>query len=308
MEYHIPVLLKEVLYFLDVGPGKRFIDATVGGSGHTEAILQSGGEVLGVDISPVALRLAEERIKKACPVPKVRLVQGNFKDILQIAQNAGFKKVDGILFDLGIASFQLAQPSLGLSFMRDGPLDMRLDPTLGVQARDLVNSLPEDKLYELFYEIGQEKRALEIAHAIVSARSVAPFKKTGELARLIEEIYGGRQNAKRKTQNGKRFTYHVSRLHPATRVFMALRIAVNLEFENLNRALPQALELLRPGGRLTVISFHSGEDRIVKQFFKEEEKKKMIKILTKKPIIPSSAEIEENPRARSAKLRVGEKI
>lgn len=307
MEYHIPVLLKEVLYFLDVSPGKRFIDATVGGSGHTEAILQSGGEVLGVDISPVALRLAEERIKKACPVPKVRLVQGNFKDILQIAQNAGFKKVDGILFDLGIASFQLAEPSLGLSFMKDGPLDMRLDPTLGVQARDLVNSLPEDKLYELFYEIGQEKRALEIARAIVSARSVKLFETTTDLRRVAEEVYERREKVKGPSTirygTGKR-----QKIHPATKVFMALRIAVNLEFENLNRALPQALELLRPGGRLAVISFHSGEDRIVKQFFKEEEKKKMIKILTKKPIMPSSAEIEENPRARSAKLRVGEKI
>lgn len=297
MAEHIPVLVKEVLYFLDVRPGKRFIDATVGGSGHTEAILKLGGEVLGIDVSPVALRLAEEKLQ-ARPSLKVRLVQGNFKDILQIAQNAGFRRVDGILFDLGVASFQLAEPDLGLSFTKDGPLDMRLDPTLGVPARDLVNSLPEDKLYELFYEVGQEKHALEIARAVVRTRSIAPFKTTRDLARLVEDVYIKDQRSKVKYQ----------KIHPATQVFMALRIAVNLELENLKAALPQAIDLLKSQGRVLVISFHSGEDRIVKQFFKEEEKKKMIKILTKKPIAPSRAEVEENPRSRSAKLRVGEKI
>ncbi|MBI2007504.1 MAG: 16S rRNA (cytosine(1402)-N(4))-methyltransferase RsmH [Candidatus Blackburnbacteria bacterium] len=317
MEEHKPVLLKEVLYFLDVKPGRRFIDATIGGSGHAEAILKSGGEVLGIDVSPVALRLAEERIKGVClpagalakagPSPKVRLVQGNFRDILQIAQNAGFRKVDGILFDLGVASFQIGEPDLGLSFSRDGPLDMRLSTGLGVKACDLINSLPEDKLYELFYEIGQEKRALEIARAICVARSVAPFKTTTDLRQVIEDVYGGRQKVKGpgtiRYGAGKR-----QKIHPATKVFMALRIAVNLEFENLEAALPQAIELLKSGGRLLVISFHSGEDKRVKQFFKEEEKKEIIRILTKKPITPSLAEIEENPRSRSAKFRVGEKI
>lgn len=315
LQKHIPVLVKEVLYFLDVRPGRRFIDATVGGGGHTEAILKLGGEVLGIDVSQKALRLAEERIRKTRPgthhavhPPKVRLVQGNFRDILQIAQNTGFKKVDGILFDLGVASFELSDPTLGLSFLEDEPLDMRLDPTLGVRACDLVNILPENELYKLFYEIAQEKYAWQIARAICIARSIKPFEKTGELARLIEEIYGGRKNAKRKTQNVKRFAYHVSRLHPATRVFMALRIAVNLEFENLGRALPQALGLLKPGGKLAVISFHSGEDRIVKRFFKEEERKRTVRLLTRKPVMPSSLEIKENPRSRSAKLRAIEKI
>lgn len=294
MEYHIPVLVKEVLYFLDARPGRRFIDATIGGSGHTEAILKLGGEVLGIDISSKALRLAEERIRQACPAPKVRLVQGNFRDILQIAQNAGFGRADGILFDLGIASFELKDPSLGLSFTREGPLDMRLSPELGVRASDLINSLPENELAKLFYEFGQEKLAGQIARAIVSRRSVAPFKTTRELAGLVKDIYRGRKK--------------VSGIHPATKVFMALRIAVNLEFENLKSALPQALKLLKSGGRLAVISFHSGEDRIVKQFFREEEKKGAVRVLTRKPVVPSNLEVEKNPRARSAKLRAIEKV
>lgn len=291
MEKHKPVLLKEILYFLDARPGRRFIDATVGGGGHTEAILKLGGEVLGIDASPVALRLAGEELKKE---KSISLVQGNFADIGRIAKQEGFGKVDGILFDLGVASFQLDNPSLGFSFRTEGPLDMRIDPSLGVCASDLVNALPERELYELFSQVGQEKHALEIARAIISARSLKPFEKTGELAHLIEEIYGGRQN--------------VSRIHPATRVFMALRIAVNLEFENLKAALPQAVELLKPGGRLAVVSFHSGEDRIVKHFLKGEEKKGIAKILTKKPVVPSETEVQENPKARSAKMRAAEKI
>lgn len=291
MEKHIPVLLREVLYFLDVRPGRRFIDATVGGSGHTKAILKLGGEVLGIDTSLVALRLAGEELKEE---KGVSLVQGNFADIGRIVKQEGFGKVDGILFDLGVASFQLDNPSLGFSFRMEGPLDMRIDPSLGVCASDLVNALPERELYELFSQVGQEKHALEIARAIVSTRSVKPFETTGNLAKVVEGIYQGRKK--------------VSGIHPATKVFMALRIAVNLEFENLKAALPQAVELLKPGGRLAVVSFHSGEDRIVKHFLKGEEKKGMAKILTKKPVIPSETEVQENPRARSAKMRAAEKI
>lgn len=295
MQYHIPVLFKEVLYFLDVRSGRRFIDATVGGGGHTEAILKLGGEVLGIDTSLVALRLAGEELKEE---KGVSLVRGNFADIGRIAKQEGFGKVDGILFDLGVANFQLDNPSLGLSFRSEGPLDMRIDPSLGVCASDLVNALPEKELYELFSQVGQEKHALEIARAIISARSVKPFETTRDLARLVEDIYQRRQKVKGKRQ----------KIHPATRVFLALRIAVNLEFENLKSALPQAVGLLRPGGRLAVISFHSGEDRIVKHFLKEEEKSGKAKILTKKPVIPSETEVQENPRARSAKMRVAEKI
>lgn len=304
MEKHIPVLLKEVLYFLNARSGRRFIDATVGGSGHTKAILKSGGEVLGIDTSPYALRLAGEELKKE---KGVSLVQGNFADIGGIAKQEGFGKVDGILFDLGVASFQLDNPSLGLSFRTEGTLDMRIDPSLGIQASDLVNALPERELYELFSQVGQEKHALEIARAIVSARSIAPFKTTRNLRQVVEEVYGRREKVKGPSTMrygaGKR-----QKIHPATKVFMALRIAVNLEFENLKSALPQAVELLRPGGRLAVISFHSGEDRIVKYFLKEAEKKGTAKILTKKPVIPSETEVQENPRARSAKMRVAEKI
>lgn len=295
MEKHISVLLKEVLYFLDVRPGRRFIDATVGGSGHTKAILKLGGEVLGIDASPVALRLAGEELKEE---KGVSLVQGNFADIGRIAKREGFGKIDGILFDLGVASFQLDNPSLGFSFRTEGPLDMRIDPSLGVCASDLVNALPERELYELFSQVGQEKHALEIARAICSARSLKSFETTRDLRRVVEEVYGRREKVKGKRQ----------KIHPATKVFMALRIAVNLEFENLKNALPQAVGLLRHGGRLAVVSFHSGEDRIVKHFLKEEEKKGTAKILAKKPVIPSETEVQENPRARSAKMRAAEKI
>lgn len=304
MEKHTPVLLKEVLYFLDVRPGRRFIDATVGGSGHTKAILNLGGEVLGIDASPVALRLAEEELKEET---RFRLVRGNFADIGRIAKQEGFGRVDGILFDLGIASFQLDNPSLGLSFRSEGPLDMRIDPSLGVCASDLINALPERELYELFSQVGQEKRALEIARAVVSARSVKPFETTTDLRRVVEEVYGRREKVKGpgtiRYGAGKR-----QKIHPATKVFMALRIAVNLEFENLVRALPQTLELLKPRGRLAVISFHSGEDRIVKHFLREEEKKGTVKVITKKPVVPSETEAQENPRARSAKMRAAEKL
>lgn len=291
MELHIPVLVKEVFYFLDVRPGRRFIDATVGGGGHTEAILKLGGEVLGIDVSPYALRLAEETLKEE---KGFRLVQGNFAEIGKIAEGTGFKKVDAVLFDLGVASFELSDPALGLSFLEDEPLDMRLDPTLGVRASDLLNILPENELYKLFYQIAQEKYAWQIARAICVARSIAPFKTTGDLRKVIEDVFGDRKR--------------VAGIHPATKVFMALRIAVNLELENLGRALPQALELLKTGGRLVVVSFHSGEDRIVKRFFKEEEKKGTVAVLTKKPVLPSREEIAQNPRARSAKLRAIEKI
>lgn len=312
MEEHKPVLLKEVLYFLDVKPGRRFIDATIGGSGHTEAILKQGGEVLGIDVDPYSLQVAQDYLEKAaqaCPPPnsgirsfKFHLVQGNFANLFEIASKEGFKKVDGILLDLGIASFQLLDPKKGLTFQKDAPLDMRLDPGLGVTAADLVNVLPEKELYELFKEQGQERYAREIAGSIVRQRSIEPFKTTGELKELVEGVYANKQSlsSNKGVAQGK--------IHPATKVFMALRIAVNLEFENLKKALPQALSLLKPGGRLVVISFHSGEDRIVKQFLKEEEKKGIMKVLTKKPVRPSFSEVQDNPRARSARMRVGQKV
>lgn len=296
METHVPVLRKEVLYFLKPKAGARFIDSTVGGGGHTEAFLANGAEVLGIDQDPTAVEFVRRRFKAYPNVFKV--VQGNFSTLAKIASKEGKTQVDGILFDLGFSSFQIDDPKYGLSFNVEAPLDMRLDPKLGVTAADLVNSLSENELYKLFKEVGEEKFSRAISRAIVRRRRVKPFRTTVELAGLVEEEYRGHERG----EGWRR------KIHPATKVFMALRIAVNLEFENLKSALPQAVSLVRKGGRLVVISFHSGEDRIVKKFFKEQERMELLKILTKKPMIPDSSEIKSNPRARSAKLRAVEVI
>lgn len=314
---HKSVLSKEVIDFLEVKPNRRFIDATVGGGGHVEAVLEKGGVVLGLDQDPTALGIARKRLLtrfrefetgEACfdryqsvrvlhPVVHsksvFKLVHSNFADIFEIASKECFDKVNGVLFDLGFASFQLENSDRGLTFSKDGPLDMRLDPRLGVTAADLVNTLPEKQLYGLFKTVGEEKRSRAIAHAIVKGRAVEPIKTTIQLKGLIEEVYGQRGSGK---------------IHPATKVFMALRIAVNTEFENLIQGLKQAFKLLASGGRLVVISFHSGEDRIVKNYFKSLSEQGLAKILTKKPIEPSLEEIMFNPRSRSAKLRAIEVI
>lgn len=296
MQKHIPVLLKEVLYFLRPRTGSRIIDSTVGGGGHTEATLANGAEVLGIDQDPTAVEFVRKRFNARPNVFKV--VHGNFSHLYEIASTEGFDKVDGILFDLGFSSFQIDDPKYGLSFNTEAPLDMRLDPKLGVTAADLVNSLPDNELYKLFKEVGEEKFARSISRAISQRRSVEPFKTTKDLAEVVEEVYGGHWGG----EGWRR------KIHPATRVFMALRIAVNSEFENLKSALPQAVGLLGHGGRLVVISFHSGEDRIVKNFFKEPERMGVLKILTKKPVVPDAIEIKDNPRARSSKLRAAEVI
>ena len=291
MEYHKPVLVKEVLYFLEPGPGKRYIDATLGDGGHAEAILREGGEVLGIEQDSKMLDRSRRRL---LAYPNVfKGTTGNFSDIGEIASSARWSKVDGILFDLGFSSFQIEDPGYGLSFTHPGPLDMRLDPRLGVTAADLVNSLPESELERLFIEVGQEKRGRSIARAIVRKRIIAPIKTTSELANLVEEV------SPSHTQRG---------IHPATRVFMALRIAVNSELENLKEALVQVPELLKKSGRLVVISFHSGEDRIVKTIIREKEKMGIFKNLTTKPVRPSEEEVEENLRSRSSKLRAAERI
>lgn len=292
---HIPVLVKEVIDYLKVGPGKKYIDTTVGGGGHTEAILAQGGEVLGIDQDPNSLEMAEKRLL-TCPGAQsflhpqrcFKLVRGNFANLQQIASENDFRPVDGILMDLGFASFQMEDARYGLSFTREGPLDMRLDPNLGVTARDLVNTLPEEQLYGLFRIFGEEPKAREIAREIVRTRKSKPFETTRDLAGLVKRAARGRQG----------------KIHPATRIFQALRIAINSEIANLEAALPQAFDLLNDNGRLVVISFHSGDDRIVKIFFKGLEKEGVAKVLTKKPVLPSLDEISNNPRSRSAKLRV----
>lgn len=291
---HIPVLKSEVLEFLKVEKNKKYIDATVGGGGHAEAILKKGGLLLGIDQDEEVLKRTSERLSRARPKDAClwRLAQGNFVELEEIAKKNGFSQVDGILFDLGLSTYQLQSLERGFSFKSEF-LDMRMDPDhQKVKASDLINGLTEGELYELFTKFGEEHRARQIARVICLARRIKPIQHSSELVKIIENVYG-------KTKG---------RIHAATKIFQSLRIAVNDELNNLKQALPQAINLLRPEGRLVILSFHSLEDRIVKNFIKDKEKLGRIKILTKKPIRPNINEIMFNPRSRSAKLRVAEKI
>ena len=301
---HIPVLLEEVLSGLQVGPGKRMIDATVGACGHAVAILhrlEPDGHLLGIDADPEAVSLARKRLS---PFGKrATLATANFRDLGEVATRLGFRSVDGILLDLGISSRQLDSASRGFSFSHDGPLDMRLGADQSRTAADLVNTLPEEDIAEILWRFGEERQSRRIARAIVRAR---PLSTTGQLAKVVARTAGRRK-----------------RIHPATRTFQALRIAVNDELESLIRVLPQARDLLKPGGRLAVIAFHSLEDRIVKRFFRQEtrdctcppeipicicEHTATLRAITRKAVQPSEREIAHNPRSRSARLRIVERI
>jgi 16S rRNA (cytosine1402-N4)-methyltransferase len=303
---HIPVLLDEVLKGLNLHPGQRYIDGTLGAGGHAEAILQAiapDGQVLGLDADPVAVNSARQRL--APYNDRVHLVNANFSQLATIAHSYDFVPVHGILLDLGLSSMQLGDAERGFSFQNEGPLDMRYDPRGPITAADLVNNLSQSELADLLYRFGEERRSRSIARAIVAAR---PVRSTQELADLVARAVGGRRGA---------------RIHPATRTFQALRIAVNDELETLSSALSEATTILVPGGRLAVISFHSLEDRIVKNYLVQESKdcicppeqltctcghQATLRIITRKPIIASSDEINVNPRARSAKLRVAERM
>ncbi|MBI5465525.1 16S rRNA (cytosine(1402)-N(4))-methyltransferase RsmH [Candidatus Gottesmanbacteria bacterium] len=294
-DYHIPVLLKETINGLVIKEGKKYIDATVGGGGHTEEILKRGGKVLGIDCDPEAIEHVKESIKYKVSSIKydLTLVRGNFVHLKEISKKVEFEKAAGILFDLGVSSHQLETENRGFSFNTDAPLDMRMDPILSVTAADLVNGLNEGELYELFVKYSEEYHSRAIARAIVRARALKPITTCNELAEIVV-----------KARRRRRF----DRAHPATRIFQALRIAVNDELNNLRQALPQAVELLEKGGRLVILSFHSLEDRIVKNFFKDKAEKGILQILTKKPIRPDERETKANPRSRSAKLRIAEKL
>jgi 16S rRNA (cytosine1402-N4)-methyltransferase len=303
---HIPVLLDEVMQELNPHPGQRFIDATVGAGGHAEAILKAtapDGQVLALDVDPAALHIARQRL--APYIHRVRLVNANFEKVASVAQSHDFAPVHGILVDLGLSSMQLSVVERGFSFQGEGPLDMRFDPSGPTTAADLVNSLSQDDLADLLYRFGEERRSRAIARAIVAAR---PLHTTRERAEVVTRAVGGRRKA---------------RIHPATRTFQALRIAANDELGVLSNAVSEATAILAPGGRLAVISFHSLEDRIVKNFFKQESRdcvcppeqltcicdhQATLSIITRKPITASSHEVSVNPRARSAKLRVAERL
>lgn len=291
--YHVPVLLNEVIKFLEVKPGKRFIDATIGGGGHTEAILKAGGLVLGIDQDEEAINEVKRRLWNYIEKGQLIVEKGNFKNLERTAKDNNFTAVDGILFDLGVSTHQLEAPDRGFSFNSDAPLDMRMDKALKVTATDLVNGLNKGELYELFTKLGEEHYARPISQAIVRARNIKPITRCNELAAIVLSV----------RRRGR-----LDRTHPATRVFQALRIAVNDELNALRTVLIEAIGLTTRGGRIAVISFHSLEDRIVKIFFRTCEKESKLKLLRDKPIIPEDKEKEENPKSRSAKLRIAEKI
>ncbi len=302
---HIPVLFQAVLDGLQVRPGGRYIDATVGGGGHAAGILASSspdGCLLGLDRDPAAVETAHARLTPYAG--RVVLVCSSFGRLAEIARARDFVPADGVLFDLGLSSLQLADPTRGFAFRTDGPLDMRFDPTTGgPTAADLVNELPAEELAALLYRYGEERQARRIVEAIVAAH---PLHTTKELAAVVEGVVGRR-----------------GRIHPATRTFQALRIAVNDELAALEAALPRAVEVLAPGGRLAVISFHSLEDRLVKRFMRRESRdcicspevpvctcnhKATLGLVTRKPVRPTADEIAANPRSRSARLRVAERM
>ena len=310
-EGHLPVLAEEVIEMLQPAAGSLQIDATVGGGGHTERILEASdpdGRLLGIDADGAAIARVAQRLERFGD--RLVLRQANFRELAAVAPDAGFGAVDGLLFDLGLSSFQLADTERGFGFRAGGPLDMRFDATRGVSAAELLATLDATELTALFRRFGEEPFAPRIARAIVEARRTAPITTAEELAALIERVAP-------RTAPGRR------RIHPATRVFQALRIAVNEELDALSEALAAAVDLLRPGGRLVVLSYHSLEDRIVKRFLDAERKgcicppsvpvcvcgrTPRLRLVTRPSLTPTDAEIAANPRARSARLRAAERI
>jgi 16S rRNA (cytosine1402-N4)-methyltransferase len=308
MTYHKPVLLEEVVAQMQPRSGGLYLDCTVGGGGHAAEILRAcgpDGRLIGLDWDEEAIAQARERLGEFGA--RVELVRANFVELDSVLMRLGVKKVNGVLFDLGVSSRQFDEPARGFSFQREGPLDMRMSQQLGATARDILRTASLEELARIFREYGEEKRSRAIAQAIVRARARTEIATTSHLAGLVERVLG--------RQRG--------RIHPATRVFQALRIAVNNELENLKTGLEKAVQVLGAGGRLAVISFHSLEDRIVKHFFLRMSsgcvcppespvcvcrREKLLRVITRKPVTPAVREIRDNPRSRSAKLRVAEKL
>jgi len=308
---HKSVLLQEVIQFLSPEPGQVFIDSTIGFGGHSLEILKkisSKGRLLGIDQDKEAIDWLEANLKPYHP--NLILAKGNFSEIKRLARENGFENANGILADIGVSSYQLDKEKRGFSFKKAGPLDMRMDKNRELTAAEAVNSYSEHDLANIFSKYGEERLSKTIAREIARRRTEKPIETTLDLAKLVGGVYEKKSLKGRKT-------------HPATRIFQALRIEVNNELENLKKFLPQAVEVLAPKGRLAVITFHSLEDRIVKNYFRDIAKecicppdfpvcqcghKPKVRTVTKKPIIPGEEEIRDNPRARSAKLRVIEKL
>jgi 16S rRNA (cytosine1402-N4)-methyltransferase len=304
---HQSVLLAEVVTGLALRPGGIVVDGTLGAGGHSAALAEvvgPQGRVVALDQDAGALERAQQKLGDVAS--RCTLVQSSFAKMDEVVTGLGLKEVDGILLDIGISSDQLDDPDRGFSFMREGPLDMRMDQEAPVTAADLLNTLPEEELVRVLRRYGEEPRARAIAQKVVGQRGAVPFRRTGQLADLVMEIYGGRRG----------------RIHPATLTFQALRIAVNGELDALEAGLEAGLRILKVGGRMAVITFHSLEDRIVKQFFVEHQGRMeslpeggakwvgalpKMTILTRKPVVATDEECRGNPRARSAKLRVAER-
>ncbi len=310
MNEHEPVLYQEVILYLQPRPNGKYIDGTVGAAGHLTGLIERaapGGRFLGLDRDADAIDYC--RRKLAAFGENVTLVQASFADVDQVALQYDFSEVDGILLDLGLSSRQLATSARGFSFRQDGPLDMRFDTTKGATAAELLNALDEATLSEILWRYGEVRESRRVARAIIASR---PVNTTGQLADIAVQSASGRRSRKA-----------ARRIHPATRIFQALRIAVNDELAALEKALPAMTSLLKPAGRLAVISFHSLEDRMVKQFIREQslecvcppqqpictcDTQPTLKPVTRKVIKPTAEEIARNPRSRSARLRVAEKL
>ena len=288
---HVPVLLQESIEYLNVRPGGIYIDATLGGGGHAEAILRKLGQgrLLGIDRDPAAFVRARERLEEFGD--KVMLRQGNFADIDAHHAASGLPPADGLLADFGMSSWQLEDAARGFSFDKPGPLDMRMDPASPLTAAEIVNRSRESDLADLIFRLGEERHSRRIARAIMKAR---PIESTTKLAQVVSRAIPSRAGFRH--------------LHPATRTFMALRLAVNEELENIERFLSKALSVLAPAGRLVTLSFHSLEDRLVKQALVRWRQEDRVRILTRKVVRPSEEEMRTNPRSRSAKLRAAEKL
>ena len=315
MTYHTPVLIKEVVNQLQPRRGGLYVDCTVGGGGHTREILRAcgpDGQMIGLDWDEDAIAASRERLGEFGA--RVQLVRANYVELEKVLMSLRVTAMDGVVFDLGVSSRQFDEPTRGFSFQREGPLDMRMSRQpreshgeCGTTAQDILRTAGLDELARIFRVYGEEKRARAIARKIVSEREHTPLVTTTQLARLVERVLGPKRGG----------------IHPATRVFQALRIAVNDELGNLKQGLGAATRFLKSGGRIAVISFHSLEDRIVKQFFVEKStgcicptdlpacacgRKEVLRIVTRKPVVADETEVCTNPRARSAKLRVAEKV
>ncbi len=291
MPEHVPVMLKETMDMLNIQPQAWYIDATFGRGGHTRAILERGANVIAFDHDLEAIQFGQQAFTNEIAEGRLVLINTNFSE-LGNAPELISKTILGVLFDFGLNSTQLDTARRGFSFQEDGPLDMRMDMRLGVTARDLVNALGKKELYQLLTTFAQEYRARDIVNAILRARASKPIETTRELAQLVELAIGQRGT---------------SHLHPATKTFMALRLAVNDELGSIERALPTALDTIADGGRIVTISFHEGEDRLVKHAMKAWQENGRGESMTKKPMEPSEQEVHDNPRSRSAKMRTFQK-